>query len=87
MNAMPGERAMSFSPDLCFMCSAEKFPSIMNVRTSSFLSIQRSKRSLISQIMTYGLYLTVQSSGRFIPGCGHAGQNIAIAPSAAEHSD
>jgi hypothetical protein len=37
MKAIPGERAMSFSPDLCLMCSAEKLPSMMNVRTSLFL--------------------------------------------------
>lgn len=31
-------------------------------------------------IYPYEVYLSFQSCGRFIPGCGHAGQNIAIVP-------
>ena len=29
---------------------------------------------------SYEVYLSFQSCGRFMPGCGHAGQNIAIDP-------
>ena len=37
INAIPAERGASFCPDLHFICSAEKFPSIMNVRISCLL--------------------------------------------------
>ena len=86
IKAMPGKRAMSCSPDLCLMCSAEKLPSMINVQRSSFFVYHKLEVSFDPHVMTYGLYLTFQSSGRFIPGCGQAGQNIAITPSVAECS-
>ena len=39
MKAIPADRETSLSPDLCLMCSAEKFPSIINVRMSWFLQM------------------------------------------------
>ena len=37
MNAIPAESGASGAPDLDFMCSAEKLPSIMNVQISCLL--------------------------------------------------
>ena len=57
MKAMPAEREMSFSPDLCFMCSAEKFPSMMNVRTSSFLLYEVGRSFYIKWWWTVDIWL------------------------------
>ena len=44
MNAIPGESGTSASPVLHLICSAEKLPSIMKVRMSSFLQSQSDKQ-------------------------------------------
>ena len=43
-------------------------------------------QGLRGQQITYGLYLVFQSTGRFIPGCGQAGQKMAIEPSGMDPS-
>ena len=80
MKAIPAESRVSASPPLHLMCSAEKFPSIMNVRMSWLLNW--SQNHIADMWMnTYDVYLVFQSLGRLMPGWGHAGQNTAIDPS------
>jgi hypothetical protein len=81
MNAIPAESGVSASVVLHFICSAEKLPSIMKVRISWFLwNNYINQRGGNNAMATYDVYRSCQSTGRLIPGCGHAGQNIAMDP-------
>ena len=83
MNAIPAESGASSAPDLDFMCSAEKLPSIMNVQISCLLWVYEWVNNILEQTMEepYSLYFIFQSSGRLMPGWGHAGQKTAMTPS------
>ena len=81
MNAIPGDRETSFSVVWYRICSAEKLPSMMNVRISSLLSMQYVIQRVGDKVRTYEEYFSFQSDGRLRPGWGHAGQNIAMDPS------
>ena len=69
MNAIPGDRAMSFSVVRYCMCSAEKLPSMMNVWISSSLHAHMWSKNVGDDLWTYGEYFCLKSSGRLRPGC------------------
>ena len=85
MKAIPAESGTSDAPVLHLICSAEKLPSIIKVRMSCFLW-KVSMHAPIYLEIPYKVYLVFQSSGRLIPGCGQAGQKMAIDPSEGDSS-
>ena len=81
MNAMPGDKATSFSLVLYFICSAEKFPFMINVWISSFLSRHKSwhqcglilntYRDILPSSQQGGSGLAADIQGKILPWSHH----------------
>ena len=68
MNAIPGDKATSFSVVQYRICSAEKLPSMINVRMSSLLYMHMSYDKAGDNVNMYGEYFSFQFGGRLMPG-------------------